>query len=134
MVEGDPIKDMQEEERHMIETEPPEPLVTECAFLVYLDPQGHWVGDSDKVNNPVQVGRPATLNDYRHAAATIHDDLLAADTASRAAQGTVVLQQQLAMQMAKQMEAAKLGQATGGHTGVDLSELKARANLGGKRV
>jgi len=92
---------------------PPEPIMTEAAFLVYLDPQGHWVAD-ENINRPVTMQRRPTLNDFFLAGATIQKDVAAAETATR----VVMTQQQLAKEMAKQMEAQKMMQ------GLDLSKLR----------
>lgn len=97
-------------------------LVTECAFLVYLDEGGHWVAESNMSMN-IRSRRLAGINDFFLGAATIQKDVLVAETSGR----TVMTQQQAAAQMAAQMQAQQVSQATGMPTGgIDLSALKGR--------
>jgi len=89
------------------------PILTEAAFLVYLDHAGHWVAD-DNVKRPVTAQRVATFNDFFLAAVTIQKDVAAAETANR----VVLIQQQVAQHMARQVESAKIAQ------NLDLSKLR----------
>lgn len=103
---------------HQVVQQPPDPLITDCAFLVYLDESGHWVAD-DKIERPIQVRRRASLNDFNHAAADIQKDITANDAANR----TLMLQMQQAQQMAERLQTAKVAQEVGGPIGAGLPDL-----------
>lgn len=100
------------------EVTPPtkEVLQTEAAFLVYLDQHGHWVAD-DNIKRPVQVARNSTFLDFHNAATTIAKDITVQETASR----TVALQQQMAMQVAEQMQTRQIAETIGGPVGQGLA-------------
>ena len=114
------------------EVSDPTSLITEAAFLVYLDPNGHWTADSEKVNIPVSAARPAHLGDIRHAVAEIDQDLLAIAIAQRTAPAVLQMQQQMMMQAQKQMEAQRIaaGLAGGAPGAVDMNELTRRLKRG----
>ena len=103
-----------------------EVLQTECAFLVFLTPEGIWAADSSKIGNPIVMGREATFHDFRHAA---HDILYGIEL-QETAQTVVMMQQQAVQQTmikARQAEEfARLSAATTGGPGggLDLSHLK----------
>jgi len=106
------------------QTEELEPITCEAAFLVFKDQNGHWIGDSALVNRQVIVQRQAGMNDYRHACADLSSDLLAQESAQR----SIMMQQQMMIQAARQAEAQRIGQAAGiPGGGVDLAELQRRA-------
>lgn len=101
-----------------------EPLFSECAFIMYLSPDGHWTADTN-LTRQVTSARPATLNDFYHAAAVVQKDLEAAETAQR----VLIGQQQMAQHMAEQMQTAELAKQIGGPVGkgiADLSQLRRR--------
>lgn len=114
---GDEAHGRAEHERINAGQAPPLPLLqTEAAFLVYLDSNGHWVADDAAVNRPIQVARNSTFVDFHNAATTIAKDIVVQETASK----TVALQQQIAMQMAEQMQTRQVAQAMGGPVGQGL--------------
>lgn len=108
-----------------VEKEPPAPetppappvpaLVTEAAFVVYLDQQGHWVAD-DSLNRPIQVARNANFIDFHNACSTILKDVVVQETAQRVVQ----IQQQVATQMAEEMRTRQIAQQIGGPVGAGL--------------
>lgn len=102
---GQPIQPTAEEAQATAgPTDPNEVPVmsTESAFLVFLDGNGHWQADSTKVNQPVQVGREANLNDFNHAVADIRRDLDA-----NAAAETLMIRMQMAAVQAQQQQQAQ---------------------------
>jgi hypothetical protein len=102
--------------------QPQEVIVTESAFLVFMDPAGHWVADGDRVNAPVQIARNANFIDMHNACTTITKDIVVQETARQ----VVGLQQQVAQQVAEQMRTAELAKQIGGPvgSGLDLSKLR----------
>lgn len=92
-------------------------LTTEAAFIVYLDPQGHWVADGN-IDRPVQTARAVNVSDFFHACATIQKDVTVADTTRQ----LIIAQQQIAQQMQQQMQEQKIAQNIAG--GIDLSKLR----------
>jgi hypothetical protein len=109
-----------------------EPIVTEAAFLVYLDINGHWCGDTAFINREVVVVRDANMNDYRHACADMSSDLLAHETAQRSAGATLQLQQNVMMQAIQAKQTQDIANAAGlGNQGVDLAALQKMAAKGG---
>lgn len=108
------------------------PLVVDVAFVVYLNSDGHWCGESAILNRQFITSREATLNDYRHACADMMSDLQASESAGRAAQATMQLQQNVMQQVMAQRQAQQIGDAIGiPGGGVDLAELQRRAAQGG---
>lgn len=108
------------------EAEAGQVITTECAFMVYMLPDGHWTANSKVINTPMAVGREASFVDMYNAAATIQKDITVMETA----QQTVQKQQEFAAAMAQQMqqqailrnmEANGVEGATKG--GLDLSNL-----------
>lgn len=99
-----------------------QPLVTPCAFMVYLHQDGRWVADSTALNRPVVTTREATMVDFGHAVADIERDI----SVSSAAKTTVTLFQQSLMQAAEAAQSQRIAEATGTVPGggVDLSKLK----------
>jgi hypothetical protein len=93
---------------------------TECAFLVYLV-NGHWLADG-AMEKTIKAIRPASFDDFRHAATTITSDLQAHATAQAVIQGQ--MQQQVMQQQAA--NAAEIARRTGVGGGVDLSQLAKR--------
>jgi hypothetical protein len=104
-----------------------EVLTTECAFLVYINRDGHWVADSKALGVPVASGREATFGDFYAACAVIQHDVTIAEQAG----ATVAAQQQVAAAMQQQMQQqavaqqlAREGKMPGGASGIpDLSKL-----------
>lgn len=99
----------------------PEAVVSESAFIVYLDANGHWTADTDTTKR-LMISRPANMFDIYNAAATVQKDI----TVSETAQTTVMLQQQSAAAIAQRMQAQQMAQQAGidGAGGLDLSHLK----------
>ena len=97
-----------------------ESVNTECAFVVMLDESGHWIADGN-LDRKVNSARNANVFDFFHAAATIQKDITVSETARQ----TIIAQQQIARQMAEQMETQKISQQAG-LGGCDLSKLKGR--------
>jgi uncharacterized protein YaaW (UPF0174 family) len=119
VAEGQPVDHDQEPQPDQApppEQQPLPVLQTEAAFLVFLDQHGHWVADDAAVNRPVQVARNSTFIDFHNAATTIAKDILVQETASK----TVALQQQMAMQMAEQMQTRQVAESIGGPVGRGL--------------
>jgi hypothetical protein len=104
-----------------VNDKPPQAVMqAQCAFIVYQDmATGHWVADSEHVNNPIQYARQATAEDFYHAACTIQRDVNSADTAQR----TVMLQQQAAAQMAERMKTAQIVNEMAGQGTIDPKKL-----------
>jgi hypothetical protein len=94
---------------------PPPPLVTECAFLVYLDEHGHWVAEGN-ITRQVTKAREANFVDFHNACTTIVKDVVVMETANR----VVLTQQQAAMQAAEAMRTRELARQIGGPVGEGL--------------
>ena len=93
------------------------------AFVVYVDNTGHWVADSTLINRPIVLGRPASMEDFYHAACTIKRDI----DATTAANNMMQIQQQMAQAVMQQRQQADLAMAAGiPQGGLDLSALKRR--------
>lgn len=111
---------------------PPQPIF-ETAFVVYMNPQGHWmVAQNIHDASTMQIMRPPTVDDYHNASTTIIKDIAVQETANLAAQLAVQLQMQALDQKAEQVRQAQMneqiqkftGQAPGGVP--DLSQLRRR--------
>lgn len=106
---------------------PEDAVVCETAFLVYLDQNGMWAGDSN-YKKPVIAARDANWNDFFHGATHVLKDVNNSDISNRL---MYMLQQQAQAAMQQQQAAEQLksiiarGGAPGGPTGgVDLSKLR----------
>lgn len=89
------------------------PLATECAFLVFIDGEGHWQATAE-LGRPLQMTRPATINDFFHAAADITGDIEAFKAGNQ-----VLAQMEV---KTRQMMEAQQNQAVLG--GIDLSKIR----------
>ena len=101
-----------------------EPLVTECAFIMFLTPDGHWAADTN-LTRMITSAREASFNDFYHAACTVMKDIEASETAQR----VLIGQQNMAQHMAEQMQTRELAKQIGGPIGkgiTDLSKLRGR--------
>ncbi len=111
---------------HIVVATPPqsevEAFTCEAAFLVYLDPTGHWIADSSKVNVPLIMNRPANANDFRHAVSDMDQDILATAAAGR----TIMAQQEMMQQVMKQQEAQRIAAAAGFGGGTTVEQLAAK--------
>jgi hypothetical protein len=74
-----------------------EATVVISAFLMYIDPSGHWAAEQDYTKKII-AQRAATFDDFYTAAVTLKKDIEVMEIANR----TVGTQQQLAMQMQEQ--------------------------------
>ena len=109
---------------------PPQPIF-ETAFIVYLNPQGHWMVAQDvhEAAN-MQIMRQPVVDDYFHGASTIIKDIHVQETAATAAQMAVQLQQQALQQMAEKARQEQMNQQISSFTGKptagipDLSQLR----------
>ena len=111
-----------------VQAVPPLPIM-ETAFVVYMNPQGHWMVAQDvHAAAEMQIMRQPTVDDYFNAANTIVKDIHVQETAATAAQMAVQLQQQALQQMAEQARQAQMNEQiqrfTGQGGGLDLSRLK----------
>jgi hypothetical protein len=95
---------------------PTPPLVTESAFLVYLDQQGRWVADGN-VSRQITKAREPNFVDFHNACTTIIKDVVVMETANR----VVMTQQQAMAQMAEQMQTREIARKIGGPVGAGLS-------------
>lgn len=104
-------------------SEKAEPLTTECAFIVYLEGDGHWMA-THLINREINMAREANVNDFFHAAATITRDISSSDTASK----QLLLQRQAAQQIMEQQQTAAIAAQMGGPIGqgLDLSKMRGR--------
>lgn len=89
--------------------QPEQVLQTECAFVVFLDPTGHWIATDGLLNQPVVPARAATADDYSHAASDISRDVTASSTANAMVQmmqqaGQAAMQQQQNQQILSQIK------------------------------
>lgn len=91
----------------------------ECAFIMFLEPNGHWAADPN-ISKRCRIQRQANFNDFFHAAVDLEKDINSMEIANRSVQ----VQQQVAAQMAQQMQNQKLLDATQGKGGLDLSKLR----------
>lgn len=98
--------------------QPAQLLVTEAAFIVFLDSQGHWMADSGVINRPIQVARESNFIDMHNACTTIIKDIVVQETARQ----VVGLQQQVAQQVAEQMRTRQLAESLGGPVGDGLKQ------------
>jgi hypothetical protein len=107
------------------EPQQPQPIL-ETAFVVYMNPQGHWMVASDiHTAAEMQIARPPNVDDFFYGCSTVLRDIQVQETAATA----VAMQQQALTQMAenaRQAQAtAQIQQALGGSGagGIDLSTL-----------
>jgi hypothetical protein len=101
--------------------QPPRVIGTETAFLVFKDPNGHWMADSTVAGVTVQAARVANQDDFYEAAATIQKDLQSQQTAAILLQA----QQAMAQQLQQRAESMRMAQAAGvAPGGLDLSKLR----------
>lgn len=105
----------------------PAPIL-ETAFVVYMNPQGHWMVAADIHSAAeMQISRPPNVDDFFCGASTVLRDIAVQETAATA----VAMQQQALTQMAEQARQAQataaINQALGGQAGgagaIDLSTL-----------
>ena len=108
--------------------QPDEVLQTECAFIVFLDPNGSgkWIANGEILGKPIAVGRSANLADFTHACADITKDLIVQDTVNAYMMTTAQIARQAREAMVSQQVAAQLakdghGASTAG--ALDLSRL-----------
>jgi hypothetical protein len=80
-------------------------ITTETAFVVYKDENGRWVAQSD-LSKTISVIRESTLDDFYVGCASVQRDVMTMETANR----VVILQQQMARQVAAQMETQRIAQ------------------------
>jgi hypothetical protein len=82
--------------------------LVECAFLVFMDDNGHWVANGD-MSIPIRSRRMANLNDMFIGSSVVLKDITVMETA----QQTVQFQQQAAAAMMAQVQAGQTAQAAG---------------------
>jgi hypothetical protein len=101
--------------------------ILETAFIVYMNPQGHWMVASDvHAAAEMQIARPPNIDDFFYGCSMVIKDIQVQETA-----GTAVAMQQQAMQQiaeqARQMQMnQQISQALGGQQpqgAIDLSTL-----------
>ena len=105
-----------------------EPMpILETAFIVYMNPQGHWMVAADlHTAAEMQIARPPNVDDFFHGCSTVLRDIAVQETAATA----VAMQQQALQQMAESARQAQMNQsiqqALGGTAagGIDLSALR----------
>lgn len=114
---------------------PPAPIL-ETAFIVYMNPQGHWmVADDIHLAAEMQTMRKSGVDDFFSGCSTVLRDIAVQETASTAlgmlAQSGIVKHafSQAMEEMAEkarqaQMNAEVAKLATGGGGALDLSRLK----------
>ena len=108
--------------------EPPPPApILETAFIVYMNPQGHWMVASDIHSAAeMQIARPPNVDDFFYGCSMVVKDIQVQETAATA----VAMQQQALTQMAENARQAAMNQqiasALGGQQpggAIDLSTL-----------
>ena len=95
-----------------------EPMMTECAFIMFLTPEGHWAADTN-LTRQITSARAANFNDFYHGACTVKKDL----EASEAAQRVLIGQQNMAQHMAEQLQTREIAKQMGGPIGAGLPDL-----------
>jgi hypothetical protein len=109
---------------------PPAPIL-ETAFVVYMNPQGHWMIAADvHLAAEMQIARQPNVDDFFSGCSTVLRDIAVQETAATA---TAMLQQSL-QQMAEKARQEQLNQqiaqfTQGGGSGagaIDLSTLGRR--------
>ncbi len=114
--------------------EPAQQPIMESAFVVYMNPQGHWTVHPDvHAAAEMQIMRQPNVDDYFNGCSTVLREIAVQETAGTAAQMAVQLQQQALQQMAEQARQAQMNEQIGKFTGgaapgniPDLSQLKRR--------
>jgi len=97
--------------------------VVDSAFIVFRDASGRWIATSD-FDTEFSVLREAGADDFYVGCQSVIRDVMATETAQR----VMMMQQQMAMAAARQMEAAKAVQSLGDlKGGVDLAQLNRQA-------
>ena len=108
------------------EPTPPAPIL-ETAFIVYMNPQGHWMVASDiHTAAEMQIARPPNVDDFFYGCSMVVKDIHVQETAAT----SVAMQQQALQQMAENARQAQMNQqiasALGGQQpggAIDLSTL-----------
>ena len=90
--------------------------VVECAFLIYLDAEGHWVAEADISSVRTVSTRPANLNDFFLAASTVLRDVNEITQAHR----NVNTHMQVLEQISRRQEDAKVQQMLMGKGGLHI--------------
>lgn len=103
----------------------PAPIL-ETAFIVYMNPQGHWMVASDLHQAAeMQISRPPNVDDYFYGCSMVIKDIHVQETS----QLTAAFQQDALMKMAEKARQdavnQQISQALGGKNqgGIDLSKL-----------
>lgn len=104
----------------------PQPIL-ETAFVVYLNPQGHWMVAADLHSAAeMQIARPPNVDDFFYGCSMVVKDIHVQETAATA----VAMQQQALQNMAEQARQAAMNQQIaqalgpkGPAGGIDLSQL-----------
>ena len=120
MPEPDEIIDVEE----VPEAAPP---ILETAFILYMNPQGHWMVATDiHEAAEMQIARVSNVDDFFNASSTVLRDIATQETAAT----SVAMLQQSIQQMSEQARQAQLNQEIAKVTGtapggaIDLSKLK----------
>lgn len=104
----------------------PAPIL-ETAFVVYMNPQGHWTVAQDvHMAAEMQIMRQPNVDDFFNGCSTVLREIAVQETAATA----VAMQQQAMAKMAEEVRQAQLNQEIAKFTGagpggaIDLSKLK----------
>jgi hypothetical protein len=105
---------------------PPAPIL-ETAFVVYMNPQGHWMVAADlHAAAEMQISRPPNVDDFFYGCSMVVKDIHVQETAATA----VALQQQALTQMAENARQAAMTKSINDAVGIpgsggalDLSQL-----------
>ena len=113
--------------------EPQQPLpILETAFVIYLNPQGHWMVAADlHAAAEMQISRTPNVDDFFHGCSTVIKDIqvqeAAATTVAMQAQAFPSMLEQAMAQLAEKARQAQMTQhlaaATGTSGAIDLSKL-----------
>lgn len=111
------------------QSSPAPPPILETAFVVYMNPQGHWMVAADVHEGAeMQIMRQPGIDDFFNAASTILRDIHVQETAATAAAMTMQTLDQKAESMRQAQLQQQLQQQLGGIGGpgagaIDLSTL-----------
>ena len=100
--------------------------VLETAFVVYINPQGHWVVTPDvHAAATMQIMRPANTDDIFMGCSMVVKDVQVQETAGMAARIHAQVMEQMAQQVRRQEVNEQIQQIVGAPAGaIDLSSLK----------